>query len=333
MPSSGSKLSKRVGIAEIDPGESVAGTDPSGGSLTKRAPWIPDGQLGDGAEKESASGSETKEHGQNPRCDDRPHHPGHRAGRGHRRENPVGRGDETLGKRDPFGLVRVQKCRRRPVAKHGGNLPGQIYGIADPGIHALTTDWAMNVRRVAGQKNVGFAKYGGHPVVHAIRREPIDGRYLEVEPVDHVLAYILIKWRAPRDDLIVADNSDETYAPLGLQGKHGEQIVGLIQFDMKFPVDRRTARFDVGHIEKPRIAAPGESDSQVCAHGRMGSVASREIARRARHRRRIGGAQRRADSAFRLLEGYEFGIPFDANSGVLKPFEQKPFVFVLREDE
>ena len=46
----------------------------------------------------------------------------------------------------------------RASAEHGGELPGEIHGIADAGVHALAADRAVNVGGIAQQKRAARRK-------------------------------------------------------------------------------------------------------------------------------------------------------------------------------
>src|SRR2546423_475368 len=97
-----------------------------------------------------------------------------------------------------------------------GDLPGEVDRIADARIHALPTDWTVDVRRVSEQERTPFAELIGDPMVHAVRREPIDALNVDVHPLDDTLTHIV-----PREILVLmlgtrAHGADETRAPVAL---------------------------------------------------------------------------------------------------------------------
>ena len=61
----------------------------------------------------------------------------------------------------------------RPAVQHGGELPGEVHGVADAGVHALAADRAVDVRGVAEQEGAALAEVLRHAVVHAVGREPV----------------------------------------------------------------------------------------------------------------------------------------------------------------
>lgn len=64
--------------------------------------------------------------------------PRKRGGTVQQAENAVCRCDEETGKCDALRFVRVEQERLRSPADHHRELPCQVYGVADPGVHPLT---------------------------------------------------------------------------------------------------------------------------------------------------------------------------------------------------
>ena len=60
-----------------------------------------------------------------------------------------------------------------------GDLPGEVHCVTDAGIHALTTDRTVDVRRIAEQEHTPDAELIGHSMVDAVRRKPIDPLYVD----------------------------------------------------------------------------------------------------------------------------------------------------------
>ena len=55
------------------------------------------------------------------------------------------------------------------VAVHdGGELPGEVHRVADAGVHALSTDGAVDVGRVPEQEHAILAKMIGYAMVDAV---------------------------------------------------------------------------------------------------------------------------------------------------------------------
>ena len=90
------------------------------------------------------------------------------------RKGSVGGGHQTSGKGDAFRLVSVQELRAGPTSKDGGEFPGQVDGVTNPGVHPLSAHRAVDVGRVAEQEGAADAKVLCDAVVYAVRREPVD---------------------------------------------------------------------------------------------------------------------------------------------------------------
>src|SRR5829696_3343700 len=74
---------------------------------------------------------------------------------------------------------------------HIGNLPREIHGIADSGIHALAAHGTVDVCRVAKQEGAPLAKAIGDAMVHAIGRKPADALNLDGHPLEGTLAHVV----------------------------------------------------------------------------------------------------------------------------------------------
>jgi hypothetical protein len=74
-------------------------------------------------------------------------------------------------------------------------LPRQVQGITDPGVHALSAYGAVNVGGIAEEKCATFAKVTGDPVVHVIGRKPVHPCDFDSHALEDKLAYILPRKR------------------------------------------------------------------------------------------------------------------------------------------
>ena len=63
----------------------------------------------------------------------------------------VGEGQDVGGDRTPFGLVGVQGPGG--ARERDGQLPAQVVGVRDAGVHALPAGRGMGVRGVARQED------------------------------------------------------------------------------------------------------------------------------------------------------------------------------------
>jgi hypothetical protein len=54
----------------------------------------------------------------------------------------------------PFGIVGIVQPLVGKIARNQSDLTSQVPHVLDAGVHALATDGAVNVRRVAGEEKV-----------------------------------------------------------------------------------------------------------------------------------------------------------------------------------
>ena len=73
----------------------------------------------------------------------------------------------------------------------GRELPGQVDGISDAGVHALPADGAVDVRGVAEEEGATLLEVVRDAVVHMVRREPVHVIDLDAEPLDRSLADVV----------------------------------------------------------------------------------------------------------------------------------------------
>src|SRR5207253_5345322 len=109
----------------------------------------------------------------------------------------------------------------------GSQLPREIHGVADAGVHALSAYGTVNVCGIAEQERVVFAEMIGDSMVHIVSREPVHALNVDTHPIDYALAdvvpgKIFMSW------LGFAYGADEprmSYAP---QREHGQEV-GRVQ--------------------------------------------------------------------------------------------------------
>ena len=170
---SGAKLSlprRRL----VDPREPVAAVHRSRASFARAAATIVDGRLRDGAKHEPSRRSEPERQaaaaaGRRPSRTRRASSPSLVTSC----ERPIGRRDQPSRERDALGLVGVEEHAIGATAQHGRQLPRQVHGVADAGVHPLAADGAVDVRRIAEQERAAAAEMIGDAMVHAVGREPV----------------------------------------------------------------------------------------------------------------------------------------------------------------
>ena len=79
-------------------------------------------------------------------------------------ERPIGRVQQLLRDRDALFLVRIEQRHACSTIDDQREVPSQIVGILQPGVHALRADRAVDVCRVAKQEAAAVAESRGAPM-------------------------------------------------------------------------------------------------------------------------------------------------------------------------
>jgi len=112
----------------------------------------------------------------------------------------------------------------RPRLQHCSELPREIDGVADSGVHALTANGAVNVRCIAQQKCAAVPEFRNDAVVDVIRREPIDPLDVDADPLDDAPADVVPSELVVRNVRLFLDRPDQTRARFALQRENAEKI-------------------------------------------------------------------------------------------------------------
>lgn len=93
---------------------------------------------------------------------------------GHNRhERAVGAGHQGARKLDAFRLVGIQQFLVSAALCHLRQLPAEIDGIADSGVHSLSANRAVYVSGITEKEGAANAEVLGHAMMHAIAGEPV----------------------------------------------------------------------------------------------------------------------------------------------------------------
>src|SRR5579859_1454408 len=90
-------------------------------------------------------------------------------------ESPMADGtgsQDTLGDREPFGLIGVQQGVRCIIFQDVSQLPAKVIGILHAGIHPLPTSSRMHMRRVACEEDSADTIAVNHTETWSPNREP-----------------------------------------------------------------------------------------------------------------------------------------------------------------
>jgi hypothetical protein len=109
---------------------------------------------------------------------------------GRHAEGLVGGSDQPARESDPLGVIGIEEGVGRTSRQHGRQLPCQVDGVADAGVHALAPSRAVDVSRIPQQKAAALAEVVRHPMVHVIGREPVYLFDLELQIVYGARAHV-----------------------------------------------------------------------------------------------------------------------------------------------
>ena len=219
----------------------------------------------------------------------------------------------------------------------GGELPGEVDGVADAGVHALSADGRVDVRGVAEEEDAAAAEVFGDAVMDAVGGEPVDALDVDVDPVEHAFGDVVPgEIVAGLFGLFVANGADEADAAVVVQRKDGEEV-GVVERDVKLAVGDGAVGDDVGDVEEVRVLAAGEADIERLPHDRAGAVAAGKKSTAAGLLRAVGeaktGGDRGVGGSGGFGEGEKLGGALDGNSKLGEVADEERFVLVLRIDE
>jgi hypothetical protein len=189
----------------------------------------------------------------------------------------------------------------------------------------------VNVPRVAEQESPPAPELLGHPMVHAVGREPVDPLDLELQAPGHPLADVVPGQRLALRLGFAFDGADQAGGVLPLHREHRQQI-GLVEGDMELVVGDRPVNLGVGDVVDPFVGVAREPDLQRLADLRMTTVAARQIDGPAVGRRPVAFDLRDHVIAA-LLEAGEARAALHLHPLAPKVLDEQPFVLILRKDQ
>ncbi|MNZ36522.1 hypothetical protein D3C78_539440 [compost metagenome] len=145
LPGQALERLKIIPLTVMGPGQAIATMHVPGNARAQRHSTIIEGDLRHRAKHEFARGFErgyfryqergqacTQQVGNSPIGSDEVKY-------------PVGGGHQFACKRDALGFIGVEQSGLCAAAQHGRQFPGQVDGIANPGVHALAARRAVHV--------------------------------------------------------------------------------------------------------------------------------------------------------------------------------------------
>ena len=143
--------------------------------LRQGALAVVDADLGDDAKGDPLQPSAAQREGRDPGEHLRAEQAGEAAVGDDQPERPVGGVQQAARDRDALVRVGIEQGRRGPALDDERQLPGQVVGVLQAGVHALRADRAVDVGGVAEQEAAAVAEARGAAVMDAVGGEPAAG--------------------------------------------------------------------------------------------------------------------------------------------------------------
>ena len=99
--------------------------------------------------------------------------------RSHRPRQAMRRLDDVPDHGEPFGRVAAEQRLVAPAAQREVELPDEVPGVVQPGVHSLAAERAVDVRGVAGDEHPPDAQLRRVPVMDAEVAAPVEGLRLD----------------------------------------------------------------------------------------------------------------------------------------------------------
>src|SRR5579883_957460 len=203
--------------------------------------------------------------GKHEGCDARPQDVCNPAFGGGKRKDAIGGRNQPTREDDALGLIAVEQGIGRVSVDHGGELPGQIDGIANAGVHSLAAGRRMNMCSITGEEGAALPEMLRYPMMDMIGREPVDLPDLDFQMLDGAAADIFEFKAFGVLSALVSYSADQARATLAREREDGEKV-GLVEVDVQFAIGCWPCRLDICDIEQLPIGAPGKPGAQALAH-------------------------------------------------------------------
>src|SRR5437762_735928 len=243
----------------LDPWQPIAAADAPGAPLAQAALPILDRRLGDGAKQEAPHRWQPEQGRDHARRHVHAHAGCEPPTPGDELEDTVSGRDQAARKADPLRLVAVEDARRRSSAYRRHQLPREVHCVADPGVHPLPANRAVDVRGIADEEDAPMAETRRDAVVYVVGREPVHAADVDAQPLQKALAHVV-----PAEILALllrlgANGTDQPGAALFLEREDGGEIA-LVDRNVQLAVHQRPVRLHVSDVEEMLISAARKTD-------------------------------------------------------------------------
>ncbi len=184
----------------------------------------------------------------------------------HDREAAIGGLDQPPRERDALGLVGIEDRRAGLALEHGRELPREIHGVTDAGVHPLAAHRTVDVGGVAEEEGSAVAEARRHAMVDTVRREPVHPGVRELHPIHRSALDVVERDRVI--GLLASVHEAHQAQVSGTLQREDQEEIRVLDVDVQLIVDDGTARLNVGDIEVSLIGAAREFDAELVPDGR-----------------------------------------------------------------
>ena len=213
-----------------------------------------------------------------------------------------------------LALIAVEEGWIGTALEHRGQLPGQVEGVLDAGIHALAADWDVDMAGIAGQEGAALAEPLGDPMGRTPARQPAGIAEFGILVAGHLAQdrlQLVQRWLAAVLGVLIGTGAQHAIAPGRVEREQQHQTV-LGHIDIAPPGRVRPGQLGIGMNEfETVIALAGKADSETLAHEAMAAVTAEDVIGVKLLCPAIGSAQGDGEAIGRFGDLGDFGRAID----------------------
>ena len=230
----------------------------------------------------------------------------------------MGQLEDAGSHRCPLGFVAVEQLGRRLSLPRQGQLPAQVVGVLQPGVHPLSGSRIVDMGGVPRQKDRALAVVGGHALVSPEAGQPgrLGDRHPRRAPLGHQPAH-LVKIGSGSLGGTVGDigrHHPPSAIPEGEAGQHPPRAGE----DPDLVLTQRPIHLNVGQQPVLVGTVAIERQTEMMAHRAVGPVAAHHVGRPDRLLTISPMADRRPHPVALLGQADELDASFDVDPEALE---------------
>jgi hypothetical protein len=302
-----------------------------------RAGSVVDAKLGDGAVAVGPAAGEPKDERRQPWRDLGPDQAHYRAVGGRDRSGAVGEAKHEAADWPALGLVGVEQRRVGQAPVDERQLPAEVPGVLDAGVHALGAGWAVHVGGVAGEKDTAGAVVDGLAVMKQEVRQPHRVAQAQLAAGEPIGDRLQVGQRGLGQLLLLGDTRQRRphadHAPTRRPAERKEEQHPRPADEGMRGVAVEAADLEVAQRERLRIRAALERNPRQATDAAPGAVAPGHVAGTDLLAAPALMAERAGDLVFVRREGDKLHTPLDPNPAGGQVLVQHGLGLGLRDEE